>query len=71
VKAPDLLLAVKWDLEKGIDPTGWWVSEKLDGVRVFYDGKKGTMVSRLGNAFTPPDWFIEGACLRSKCRCRI
>ena len=30
---PGLLLAVKWDLEKGSDPTGWWVSEKLDGVR--------------------------------------
>jgi len=32
-KAPELLLANKWDLEKGIDPTGWWISEKLDGVR--------------------------------------
>ncbi len=30
---PNPLLAVKWDLEKGPDPTGWWVSEKLDGVR--------------------------------------
>lgn len=29
----DVLLATKWDLEKGSDPTGWWVSEKLDGVR--------------------------------------
>ena len=31
--APELLLANKWDLEKGADPTGWWISEKLDGVR--------------------------------------
>jgi DNA ligase-1 len=31
--APELLLANKWDLEHGIDPTGWWISEKLDGVR--------------------------------------
>jgi DNA ligase-1 len=31
--APALLLANKWDLEKGADPTGWWISEKLDGVR--------------------------------------
>lgn len=29
----EVLLAVKWDLEKGSDPSGWWVSEKLDGVR--------------------------------------
>lgn len=32
-KVPELLLANKWDLEKGADPTGWWISEKLDGVR--------------------------------------
>jgi DNA ligase 1 len=31
--APELLLANKWDLENGPDPTGWWISEKLDGVR--------------------------------------
>ncbi|PAV17191.1 DNA ligase mRNA capping enzyme [Pyrrhoderma noxium] len=55
--AVNVLLAVKWDLEKGADPTGWWVSEKLDGVRVFWDGKR--MLSRLGNPFFPPDWFIE------------
>lgn len=32
-KQPDLLLANKWDVETGPDPTGWWISEKLDGVR--------------------------------------
>lgn len=32
-KIPELLLASKWDLETGSDPTGWWISEKLDGVR--------------------------------------
>jgi DNA ligase 1 len=30
---PELLLANKWDIETGPDPTGWWISEKLDGVR--------------------------------------
>ncbi|EAU82651.2 DNA ligase [Coprinopsis cinerea okayama7 len=58
---PDLLLANKWDFETGIDPTGWWISEKLDGVRVlisaFWDGKQ--FFSRLGNPFTPPKWFLE------------
>ncbi|KAG9094737.1 hypothetical protein FS749_011933 [Ceratobasidium sp. UAMH 11750] len=54
---PKLLLAVKWDLTTGSDPTGWWMSEKLDGVRVYYDGKK--MWSRLGNAFTPPKEFLD------------
>lgn len=30
-----MMLANKW---KGQDPTGWWVSEKLDGCRAFWDG---------------------------------
>lgn len=30
---PDLLLAHSWDGEA--DPTGWWLSEKLDGVRAW------------------------------------
>lgn len=29
----EVLLASKWDLESGPDPTGYWLSEKLDGVR--------------------------------------
>ncbi|KAK0207120.1 DNA ligase/mRNA capping enzyme [Desarmillaria ectypa] len=56
-KVPELLLANKWDVEKGTDPTGWLMSEKLDGVRTFFDGKH--MYSRLGNPFTPPTWFLD------------
>jgi len=54
--APPLLLAHKW--EHDVDLTGWWMSEKLDGVRAFWDGTK--LVSRLGNTFFAPDWFLEG-----------
>jgi DNA ligase-1 len=51
-----VLLAERWD---GVsDPTGWWMSEKLDGVRAYWDGKG--FVSRLGNAFLAPDWFLVG-----------
>ncbi|KAL1659539.1 hypothetical protein GGF50DRAFT_107403 [Schizophyllum commune] len=53
----EVLLANKWDLDDGLDPTGWWMSEKLDGVRVYYDGER--MWSRLGNLFTPPQWFLD------------
>ncbi|MFV8751495.1 DNA ligase [Nannocystaceae bacterium ST9] len=53
--APPLLLAHRWDDQ---DPTGWWLSEKLDGVRAYWDGKQ--FVSRLGNAYLAPEWFIEG-----------
>ncbi len=51
--APPLLLAHKWTPEH--DPAGWWMSEKLDGVRAYWDGE--TFVSRLGNRFHAPDWF--------------
>ena len=54
--APPLLLAESWDFVT--DPTGWWLSEKLDGVRAFWDGKQ--FISRLGNLYHAPDWFIKG-----------
>ncbi|KAI8621317.1 hypothetical protein BC830DRAFT_277038 [Chytriomyces sp. MP71] len=57
-KQPALLLADKWD-EAKTDPTGWWVSEKLDGVRALWDHERGEFVSRLGNVFTAPDWFKD------------
>ena len=46
-KAPELLLANKWDLEKGTDPTGWWISEKLDGVRYAYPVAQGLLLLTL------------------------
>src|SRR6266436_4153166 len=36
VSAPPLLLAERWD--GATDPAGWWLSEKLDGVRAYWDG---------------------------------
>lgn len=51
------LLAEKWDLEKGRDPTGWHMSEKLDGVRAYWDGE--TFRSREGNPFYAPAWFTK------------
>src|SRR5437773_6155490 len=33
--APSLLLAESWD--NVTNPTGWWLSEKLDGVRAYWD----------------------------------
>ncbi len=55
-EGPPLLLAHSFELTQ--DPTGWWMSEKLDGVRAYWDGSR--FVSRLGNAFHPPDWFVKG-----------
>ncbi|HNK53458.1 MAG TPA: DNA ligase, partial [Ottowia sp.] len=36
-QAPALLLAQPW--QPGTDLTDWWVSEKYDGVRGFWDGR--------------------------------
>jgi DNA ligase-1 len=53
-EGPPLLLAHKWEMD--IELAGWWMSEKLDGVRAFWDGTQ--FISRLGNVFHAPDWFI-------------
>src|SRR5205823_12363335 len=53
---PTLLLAESWDNER--DLRGWWMSEKLDGVRAFWDGKQ--FLSRQGNVYHAPDWFLAG-----------
>lgn len=39
------------------DPTGYFISEKLDGVRCIWNGEK--MISRNGKGFNPPDYFLE------------
>ena len=54
--APPVLLAESWD--NAADLTGWWMSEKLDGVRGYWDGSQ--FLSRLGNKFHAPDWFTAG-----------
>jgi len=52
---PDLFLLKSYD--ENINVTGWLMSEKLDGVRAYWDGKQ--LMSRQGNVFTTPPWFVE------------
>jgi len=52
IKVKGVLLAKKWTNE---DPKGWWMSEKLDGVRAIWNGK--SLISRLGNRFNAPKSF--------------
>jgi len=52
---PGLLLAQTWTND--VDLSGWWMSEKLDGVRAYWDGRQFN--SRQGNRFYAPDWFVE------------
>ena len=53
---PPLLLAETWD--NALDLSGWWMSEKLDGVRAYWDGRQ--FLSRQGNVYHAPVWFTAG-----------
>lgn len=53
--APLLLLAQETDAD--IDPTGWLVSEKLDGVRALWDGQQ--LRFRSGTPVAAPAWFLQ------------
>ncbi|KPN71557.1 DNA ligase [Neisseria sp. 83E34] len=52
--AQDLLLAKTFE---GQNLSGWAMSEKLDGVRAYWNGKQ--LISRQGYAFTPPPNFTH------------
>lgn len=38
--------------------TDYWVSEKYDGIRGYWDGHQ--LLSRSGKALNPPTWFVKG-----------
>lgn len=43
---------------EGHDPSGYYVSEKLDGVRGYWDGKQ--LLTRGGTVINAPAWFTAG-----------
>ena len=49
-----VMLAKTWT---GSDPTGWWISEKLDGVRAVWDCR--TLTTRTGQQIHAPQWFVD------------
>jgi DNA ligase 1 len=51
-----LMLAKSWDSK--LDATGFWVSEKYDGVRGYWDGQR--LLTRAGNLIAAPSWFTAG-----------
>lgn len=53
--APEILLAKTY--ENNINLKNYWVSEKLDGVRAYWNGE--SLRSRKGNVFMAPDWFTS------------
>lgn len=53
---PGLILANVY--REGIDLSRYWVSEKLDGVRAYWDGNR--LITRGGHPIAAPDWFTSG-----------
>lgn len=54
-EAPKLFLLKTYKDDMNI--TGWVMSEKLDGVRAYWDGKK--LISRSGRVLNPPEDFLK------------
>lgn len=54
-KIPQLQLANRY--HDKIDIAHYWVSEKFDGVRGYWDGTQ--MMSRQGNIINTPLWFVD------------
>ena len=52
---PKLMLANVY--HDDINLNDYWVSEKLDGVRAYWDGAQ--LISRQGNVFATPSWFTN------------
>ncbi|MBA3013833.1 MAG: DNA ligase [Proteobacteria bacterium] len=56
--AVPLLLAKVYGWESNQDPTQYWVSEKYDGVRAYWDGEQ--LKFRSGHPIASPAWFVTG-----------
>lgn len=50
------MLAKNWD---GRDPTGYYMSEKLDGIRAIWNPEDRTLYSRNGKPFVPPTGWTD------------
>ena len=44
--------------KEGVELNRYWVSEKLDGVRAYWNGQQ--LISRQGNVYHAPPWFVAG-----------
>ena len=53
---PPLMLAQRY--EAGVDVRDYWISEKLDGVRGYWDGSR--LLTRGGRRIRTPDWYTAG-----------
>lgn len=55
-QAPTLSLAAEY--RSGLDLSTYFISEKLDGVRAYWNGQH--LIARSGNIIRAPAWFLAG-----------
>jgi len=56
--APPLMHAESYAGDEALDVREYWVSEKLDGVRAYWNGT--SLVTRAGHRIAAPAWFTSG-----------
>lgn len=54
---PPLMHGEVYDGDEHVDFTRYWVSEKLDGVRAYWNGEH--LLTRAGNVIAAPGWFTK------------
>lgn len=57
VSSNELCLQKAFTYQGDEDITGWYMSEKLDGIRGYWNGKQ--LLTRKGNIINAPEWFIN------------
>ena len=53
----NIMLAKKYT--PNIDITGWYISEKFDGIRAYWKSKDRKLYTRNGNIINAPEWYIN------------
>jgi ATP-dependent DNA ligase len=51
-----LMTATEWD-DVSMDPSGWWLSEKYDGMRLFWNGSQ--FFTRQGKKVKVPEFITS------------
>lgn len=55
--APPLMLANVYE-DAAVDVRQYWVSEKYDGLRAYWNGRE--LLTRTGQVIAAPEWFLAG-----------
>ena len=57
-EAPPLMLAEHYRADEAVDLAAFWISEKYDGIRAYWNGSR--LLTRSGHEINAPAWFTAG-----------